>query len=135
MKSQLARFLTTGIFVTLLDFALYAVLMQLSLSPTVANYFSTTIALVVSFFINKNFTFRSEESNKVRRFALFLVVTLLGIWVIQPLVIVLVLPLTSSVLDSRLLSPLTAKVVATVFSTIWNYYLYKTVVFKKGPSS
>lgn len=134
MKSQLVRFLTTGVFITLIDFASYAVFLQLQLGPTEANYCSTSIALLSSFFVNKNFTFRSENNNRVRRFVLFVVVTLIGIWAIQPLVIWLVLPLTSSIFDNRFASPIMAKVVATVFSTIWNYFLYKTVVFKQESS-
>ncbi|NCU40679.1 GtrA family protein [Candidatus Saccharibacteria bacterium] len=134
VKSQLVRFLTTGVFITLLDFVAYAIFLQLSFSPTVANYCSTSIALITSFFVNKNFTFRAKDSNQVRRFTLFVVVTLIGIWAIQPVIIIMLLPLTSSIFDSLFLAPIAAKVVATIFSTAWNYILYKTIVFKETSS-
>lgn len=131
MTTQFGRFLVAGVGVTLLDFALYALLIHAGFGVILANYCSTIVALIVSFFINKQFTFRSQDTRRVRQFVRFVVVSLIGIWVIQPVLIWLCMPLTLPLFSDNTLAALAAKVVATGGSMIWNYVLYKTVVFNE----
>lgn len=122
------RYALVGGFNTALDFGILFLLTSLGLSTIVANYISTSIAFIFSFFANKTFTFKATGDAR-REFILFLVVTLTGLWVLQPIVIAAVehalhtLPNTEKVL--------VAKLIATLVSLIWNYIFYSKVVFKK----
>lgn len=123
------RFAIVGGTNTVIDFGILFVLTASGLDKIFANYISTSIALTFSFFANKKYTFKSEASTK-RQIIPFLVVTLIGLWVIQPLIIWLY---TSALGDSSL-ALFVAKLLATVASLIWNYLLYSRYVFteKKG---
>lgn len=132
MKSQLARFGSIGVLNTAVDFMLFAALTNLAgLHFVAANTISTGIVLGISFFLNGKLTFRSKLSRK--NAALFLVTTLAGLWVLQPVVIAIFEPLLSPILGDVPLEDaglLAAKVVATGFSLTWNFILYKYVVFR-----
>jgi len=128
---QKLRFGAVGIANTALDFALLFLFVNVGVNRIAANYFSTGIAFLVSFFVNRNFTFKASTGNARRQFILFIVVTLIGLWVLQPLVILA---------SSALLAPFNlddgvtlfiAKVLATGVSMVWNYLLYARLVFKK----
>jgi putative flippase GtrA len=125
------RFGIVGIANTAIDFILLFALTALGIDKIVANYISTTTAFIFSFFINRSFTFKSTDGNVKKQFLLFVIVTLIGLWVIQPLVITAVSWMLSG---SSLAEPILlfiAKVVATVASLIWNYLFYSRLVFKK----
>jgi putative flippase GtrA len=133
--AQKIRFGIVGIANTALDFVVLFLLVGLGLDKIPANYISTSIAFVFSFFVNKKFTFKSTSGNVKKQFILFIVITIIGLWVIQPLVI------TGA---SWLLTPtgwaspailFAAKIVATVASLVWNYLFYSRLVFKKAPEA
>lgn len=120
------RFGLVGGINTGIDFGILFVLHGLGVNTYLANIISTSVAFVFSFFANRSFTFRSSGSLR-RQIIPFLVVTLIGLWVLQPAIIYLVqIPLTS--LDAAL-SLFIAKLIATIGTMIWNYLLYKRFVF------
>lgn len=119
------RFALVGGTNTAIDFGILFGLTWLGLDKIVANYISTGIALIFSFFANKTFTFKAKSGNAKHQFVSFLVVTLIGLWIIQPSIIWLYTSLT----DDSPLSLLIAKLIATVASLIWNYLLYSRFVF------
>ncbi len=119
------RFALVGGTNTAIDFGILFGLTWLGLDKIVANYISTGIALIFSFFANKTFTFKAKSGNAKRQFVSFLVVTLIGLWIIQPGIIWLY----TSLMDDSPLSLLIAKLIATVASLIWNYLLYSRFVF------
>lgn len=126
---QLIRFAIVGSFNTLLDFALLLLFVYaFHLDKYVANVLSTGICLVVSFFLNRKWTFQAGGS-QVRQFIAFLIVTLLGLWVVQTLLIWGITTLLKPWLQGPLML-LIAKLVATVGSLTWNYVLYAKFVFK-----
>ena len=125
------KFIIVGGANTAIDFVILFGLTFLGVDKIVANFFSTSVALVFSFFVNKSFTFKNETKNAKKQFALFLVITLFGLWVIQPLVILGVTSLTESFITNSAISLFIAKLVATVASLIWNYIFYSRIVFKK----
>jgi len=125
------KFIIVGGANTAIDFVILFGLTFLGVDKLVANFFSTSVALVFSFFVNKSFTFKNETKNAKKQFALFLVITLFGLWVIQPLVILGVTSLTESFITNSAISLFIAKLVATVASLIWNYIFYSRIVFKK----
>lgn len=125
------RFTLVGSFNTLLDFGILFLLVSFGVDKIVGNFFSTSIAFIFSFFANKSFTFQSKGGNIKRQFILFLIITFFGLWVLQPIVIMIV----SSSISSLHLNPsavlLISKFGATLVSLVWNYILYSRFVFKK----
>lgn len=125
------RFALIGGLNTLLDFALLFLFTHLGLPVIIANLFSTSVAFIFSFFANRSFTFKATGGNAKRQFILFLVVTLFGLWVLQPIVITLTgLALGPTGLSSDL-TLLIGKLLATAVSLTWNYIFYSRLVFKK----
>lgn len=125
------RFALVGGFNTALDFGILFGLTALGVDKIVANYISTSTSFIFSFFANKTFTFKAKNGNARREFISFILVTLFGLWVLQPLIIAAVTQLlTTTALDDTT-ALLMAKLLATIVSLIWNYILYSRVVFKK----
>ena len=122
------RFAFIGGINTALDFGILFLLTALGLDKLVANFFSTSVAFVFSFFANRTFTFKSTGSAK-KQVLPFLIVTLIGLWILQPLVILAITQLLHSL--DKALALFIAKLIATVVSLIWNYILYSRFVFKK----
>ena len=123
------RFIIVGIANTAIDFIVLLSLTAVGLPLVVANFISTSVALTFSFFANRSFTFGS--TGKKRSQALrFLLVTLVGLWVLQPIVLVLAVPVLEGML-AREASIVVAKLIATVVSMVWNYLLYDSLVFRK----
>ena len=125
------RFALVGGFNTALDFGILFGLTALGVDKIVANYISTSISFIFSFFANKTFTFKAKSGNAKREFISFVIVTLIGLWVLQPLIITAVSRLlaTTALNDTTIL--LIAKLLATIVSLIWNYVFYSRVVFKQ----
>ena len=124
------RFALVGGFNTALDFGLLFLFVGLGVDKITANYFSTSISFVFSFFANKTFTFRASGDAR-REFVTFVVITLFGLWVLQPIVIAGVSALAEplDISDSTVL--IGAKLIATLVSLTWNYIMYSRVVFRK----
>ena len=119
---------------TALDFIILFVLTSLGVKIFIANIFSTGTTFIISFLMNKKITFKSVSSNKkelIREMLLFIIVTLFGLWVIQNIVISISIPIFENLLKNKRISLLLSKLIATIFSLIWNFILYKKVVFKK----
>ena len=127
------RFIIVGGVNTALDFGILFLLTFMGMDKIVANYFSTGISLIFSFFANKSFTFKHKSGNAKKQFALFLIITLIGLWVIQPIVIWVSSAALAPYVTNEPLNLFIAKLIATVASLIWNYILYSRIVFKKLP--
>lgn len=73
MLGQFARFLTVGVFNTVLGYAvIFFAMMVLKLSPELSNVVGYAVGLVFSFVLSKRYTFRStgKSSAEVMRFLL-----------------------------------------------------------------
>ena len=125
------KFLIVGGANTVLDFALLFLFVGLGIDKIVANYFSTGISMVFSFFVNKSFTFKDKSEKKKRQFALFLIVTITGLWALQPLIIWGITTLLAPYVTNAEFNLLIAKIIATIATLIWNYLFYSRIVFKK----
>jgi len=128
--AQKIRFGIVGMANTALDFALLFLFVGLGINKIPANYFSTGISFIFSFFVNKSFTFKSKTGNAKKQLLLFIIITIIGLWVIQPLVITAVAGLLATSGWAAAYILFIAKVVATVASLVWNYILYSKIVFK-----
>lgn len=127
---QKVRFAVVGAINTALDFGLFLILGLGGVHPIVANYISTTAAMTFSFFANKKYTFRAQSSNYFREITLFLIFTLFGLWVLQPLVIVAASSGLEAVELTEWMILLGAKLAATAVSLVWNYVTYSRFVFR-----
>lgn len=132
------KFVIVGIGNTFLDFGLMNVFSLLGLG-FFANYLSTFIAMISSFYFNKKWTFNSHgKSRKAlrREIILFFVFTIIGIWLIQsPLMWLLEFPLHHvfanfhPLFSANFYTENFAKVFASVVSLTWNFFTYKRFVF------
>lgn len=134
-KTRVLRFGTIGIFNTLLDVVIYTLLRRSHLGIVEANICSTTIALGFSFILNRKYTFYAHGHALHRQLVRFLIITLVALWVLQPIVIYLVDALNHSthILSSFPLGSYAKiyvpKLVATAVSLVWNFLWYKNFVF------
>jgi putative flippase GtrA len=119
------RFGLVGICNTAVDLLGYAALVSLGVPIFVANFISTTAGLLLSFTLNRNFTFRSRTGDVRGQALWFIAVTGFGLWVLQPSVIMLVNSMFPGV---NVLMP---KAAGIALGLVWNYALYNKVVFRQ----
>ena len=130
------RFAIVGGVNTALDFSiLFTLTMLFNIPKELANFISTSVSFLFSFFANKKYTFKSTSKNLKRQFLLFTVVTLFGLWVIQTIIITAITPVFTNLGINKPAALLISKLIATAASLIWNYTLYSKVVFKKPKNS
>lgn len=133
-QRQEFRFAIIGGLNTLLDIAILIILTGWGVDKILANITSTSITFINSFGLNRKFTFKSDAKSKTaiaREMALFTIITLFGLWVIQGFIITAITPAITSLGFSDKLSVIIAKIPATIASLIWNFVMYKKVVFIK----
>jgi putative flippase GtrA len=126
------RFALVGVANTALDFALLFAFVAFGVNQYVANYMSTSLSILFSFVMNRRFTFRSEGSKR-REIVPFVLVTLTGLWALQPAIIWLVSQGLRSFVSVDYVVLFAAKLTATVGSLTWNYLLYSRFVFSRRP--
>jgi putative flippase GtrA len=132
LRLEILRFGLVGVANTGIDLGLYF-LLQASGSPVLlANLISTTAGLTFSFVANRLFTFRARPAggSAVRQMLLFLVCTGIGLWVVQPLVLVGMGRLLEGFATLGDLRILIAKLAAIAIGMVWNWTLYNKVVFR-----
>lgn len=123
------RFALVGIANTTIDFGLLFILVALGLDKILSNYIATTAAFIFSFFANRSYTFKSAGNIK-KQIILFSIVTLFGLWVIQPIVITVTTHGLANLDLSNEITLLISKVLATGITLVWNYVFYSKLVFK-----
>ena len=125
------RFALVGGVNTALDFILLFLFVNLGVNKIGANYLSTGISLIFSFFANKSFTFKNKTGNAKKQFGVFLIVTITGLWVLQPIIIWITTSTLEEYVTNESYLLFIAKLIATIGSLTWNYFLYSRLVFKK----
>jgi putative flippase GtrA len=119
LSAQQLRFGLVGIGNTLVDLVGYTV---------IANLISTTMGMALSFTLNRSFTFRAAGGGAVRQIVLFVLVTGIGLWVIQPLVIMLTRDLFAGLPETLAIAA--PKLAGICVALVWNYVLYSRLVFR-----
>ncbi len=131
LEREVVRFGLVGVVNTGIDLGIFFVL-QLGGTPVIlANLISTSAGLAFSFLANRVFTFSRRTSARAgRQLLLFVLCTGVGLWVVQPLVILGVdrLLLPYAALGAWLI--LISKCIAIGFGLVWNWTLYNKVVFR-----
>jgi len=143
------RFITVGVLNTVLDFALFNILLVLfsggdpsQKTVLIANSISATVIACFSFVMNRKYVFKAKKTPN--HYAIyFILITLSGLYLVQNLVIFiithnpeLVNPLVSLInfigidINESLIVANIAKAIATVATMVWNYMLYKHFVFR-----
>jgi putative flippase GtrA len=132
------RFLIVGALNTLIDLSAYLALRHLGLPVLPANFLSTSAGMAFSYLGNRNFTFRSSlgSVHVGRQVLLFLAVTGVGLWALQPVVIVTTTPWLAGVTSrSSFPSLVFPKICGIAVGLVWNYILYSRLVFRQAPRS
>lgn len=122
-----------GVANTAIDFAMLFLLVNIGVSMVWANMISTSIALAFSFFMNRSFTFGASGSVGMQ-IVKFLGVTLIGLWLLQPLVIAATMSGVVGAVGEEW-GLFIGKGCATVVSMLWNYFLYDKFVFTETAGS
>ena len=130
-QAEKVRFVIVGGLNTAIDFGILFTLVALGLPTVASNFVSTSVAMVFSFFANKSFTFRDTGQKTVKHIALFLIITIFGMWVIQPIIIQSIKLVLEPWVANEYVILLIGKILATIASLIWNYLMYRRFVFKK----
>ena len=125
------RFATVGLAATAIDWGILFTLVAFGLPSIASNFVSTSVAMVFSFFTNKSFTFKAKNITK-RHMVYFVIITIIGLWVIQPIIIESVNILLSPRVKAGFLVLFLGKGLATAASLSWNYLMYRKFVFVKS---
>jgi len=142
---RIAKFGAVGAINTLLDFVILDVLhLKVGMGLVAANLISTTVAMLFSYFANRHLVFSHHSERVWRQIILFWVVTAFGLYVLQTGIIWLFdHPLHSVTmfgvrlvhdvglhhLSTSFITTNGIKAAADAVTLIWNYILYKEVVF------
>ncbi len=143
------RFALVGVANTAIDFAIFNALMAFlaGSEPShkevlIYNTISATIVACISFFLNRQYVFKSKDTPHSYAI-LFILITLSGLYIVQNGIIFLVgkvpelaTPAISvlgwagiSINRSIILANI-GKLIGTAGSMVWNYVLYKHTVFR-----
>lgn len=129
-RSRAGRFAVIGVANTMIDLVLFTALTALGAGVLVANTASTSAGMGFSFFANRAWSFRSDRPAQ-ETVVPFLAVTLVGLWILHPLVI-----LATAAVGRRhgfegdeVLW--LGKVAAIAVGLVWNFTWYDRVVFKQ----
>lgn len=143
LERQQVRFLIAGSFNTAVDFLLLNVLtLAFGLPVLVANSLSVLLGICISYALNHFFVFRYPGRITVKKFLYFFLVTGFSSLVIQNVIIYLFevlfdtefgnsLLIFPGAEERHILAINVAKLVAVLTGLIWNFLIYKYVVFRK----
>lgn len=136
LGAEVLRFGLVGVVNTGIDLGLYVLLHSVGTPLLLANLVSTTAGLTFSFVANRLFTFSARPSGSAgRQLLLFVVCTGIGLWVIQPLVLIGMDRLLAGVGAWGDLRTLLGKLVAIAFGMVWNWTVYNRIVFRTRRSA
>lgn len=133
---KIARFGFVGLLNTVIDYAVFNIIVfGFGVRPFVANFFSTSIALTFSYFMNKRYVFKHAGKFDVKSATLFFGFTAFGLWIIQGVGLSLIVHWTQTNLpelyaEHEFLVVNGAKLLASICSIAWNFTTYNSIVFK-----
>lgn len=138
---QLLTFGVVGMLNTASDFAIFNVLYGLVHVPLLlANMMTVTLVMSMSLYLNRRFVFGATHKSYASYIAKFLLVTLVGLYVLQNVILVTVLGILegmqqlTGIFANHLVQVNIAKAIGVIGSAIWNFTLYRAWVFRKTPA-
>jgi putative flippase GtrA len=136
---QIATFGIVGVINTISDFTIFNVLYGLLHVPLfLANVIAVTLVMSVSLQLNRKYVFGATDKSYSGQAAKFVIVTVVGLYVIQNVILFAVLRslegmhITSGLLASHIIQANIAKAVGVGGSAVWDFALYKVWVFRKN---
>jgi putative flippase GtrA len=119
------RFAAVGVVNTAVDIGLFAALTApaLGIAPAVANVASYSAGMIVSFALNRNWTFRAGDGPPLAQFLRFVVVNLSALVLSTLLVAGL----------ARYMAPVAAKLLSLPVTFAWGFLLNRRFVFRAPP--
>lgn len=114
----LLRFAIVGAITTTVDFVFFTTLVAATLAPALANIFSYSCGILVSYVLNRSWTFRAKRSRV--QAVKFVVSTVTGLLISTGLVAAL----------STILPPIVAKILSVPVVFAWNYLTSRLWVFR-----
>lgn len=131
VNTQFVRFCLVGLLNTAVDAGLFTVLHAGGTGLVLANGISTSCGLLLSLVLNARYTFGGRRIT-VHLIELFLVITLVGLWGLQPAIIGIVSGMLGwNASDGVMLHALLPKLAAISVTLVWNFVWYRRVVFAK----
>lgn len=131
--SEKIRYLLVGGFNTLVDIAILMSLTSLlGINKYYSNLVSSSVAMTVSFFLNRKVTFRDSRTINKKQISIFVGINIIGAWLIQPTVLFLsgLLDISSKIsIINNDLELIIDKSLAIGVALIWNYLMYRKFVF------
>ncbi len=144
---RVGRFSVVGVINTLIDLAILNVLNLAFHVPLIAaNTVSTTIAMIFSFIANRSWVFKSRQGNIYLQIFLFFALTAFGLYGLQNGVLYLLTHIwlapghfflsvshflhVNKFLSDKFVLLNGAKACAIAVSLVWNYVMYRKVVFR-----
>lgn len=138
-NKQFVRFAIVGAINTLTDSLIFTALrITADLNLVLANVISTSCALLVSLLLHNSYTFKNHTLSRYRVVA-FILITLSGLWILQPLIILLftelhtfinyTAPLFAVVSNDGFWITFIPKLIAISTTVVWNYVWYSKVIF------
>ena len=141
------RFGTAGVFNTGLDFVMLNILVFVfGAYPILANTMSVSIGITISYLLNHFFVFQSKEKLQLKKYIQFFCITGFSSLIIQNSIITgFAIFFDSSLSHSLFIINLVAgndflelniaKASAVLVGMVWNFTLYKYVIFRKKADS
>ncbi|HVQ44801.1 MAG TPA: GtrA family protein [Candidatus Saccharimonadia bacterium] len=143
---RFSKFGLVGALNTLIDFAVFNFLSSIFRFTLIqSNIVSTTVAMLFSFTANRHLVFKKDNGNGSvwRQGIIFFAVTAFGLYVLQTVTIKLLTEIWLAPIGlglaaahmlgifghDQFLAKNGAKAIATIVSLVWNYIMYKKVVF------
>lgn len=128
------RFLIIGLGNTIIDFVVLLVCsVALGLPIIPSNFISTTAGMAFSFLGNKSFVFKPARGRLSEQIGLFLAITVVGLWGLQPAIISIGIQLLEPTSLNQPSKVFFLKVMATAVTLVWNYLGYKHLAFRSRP--
>lgn len=135
---KLVRFGAVGVINTAVDVVLFTFLRFSGFTIFSANIISTSVALSISLLLNNRYTFQGQRLT-IRRISLYVLVTLAGLWILQPVIINgltnwndhnhFIETITAPFGHPKLFVTLLPKLSSLIFTLAWNYLWYSKVIF------
>lgn len=122
---QFVKFSMVGVVNTSTSVTVYLILTRLvGLGPLVANAFAFMVAVTVSFFLNKNWTFRDQQRAYVRQYSRFFLISMIGLGLSE--LIIYGLHVRYGIHD------LIAFFIAVLTVVFWNFFANRWWTFRIG---
>ena len=117
------KYFIVGVFVTGVDFAVFSfALYVLSLTPVISKIFAFSGAVIVSYGLNRIWTFRRTESKISKQLTRFLLVSIVGLWLSVSLIYLFIV--------SAGWHPLISNGTTSVIVLVWNFLANKYWTFR-----